>query len=173
MQYISKSVEETEEIAKIFINDFILPEKSREKAFVVGLYGDLGAGKTTFMKYLAKNLDVKETIQSPTFVIMKKYDLSVEKTGLRDTSKEESKKKESDLSYLVPRTSYCYLYHIDAYRIESNDEMLKLGWNEIISNPKNIIFVEWPEIIKDIMPSHTKIFFEHLSENERKIKIIQ
>ncbi len=165
MQYTSKSVEETEEIAKDFINDFILQEKNRDKAFVVGLYGDLGAGKTTFMKCFAKNLGVKETIQSPTFVIMKKYEL-------RSTSNEEREKKESDLSYLVPRTSYACLYHIDAYRIEKDEEMLKLGWDEIIHNPNNLVFVEWPEIIKDIMPPHTKIFFEHIKENEREIKII-
>lgn len=163
LEYISKSVEETEEIAKNFINDFILQEKSRNKAFVVGLYGDLGAGKTTFMKCLAKNLGVKETIQSPTFVIMKSY-------ILKGASKKAQVKEKEPSNF---QTFYFQtLYHIDAYRIEKDEEMLKLEWDEIIHDPNNLVFVEWPEIIKDIMPLHTKIFFEHISENEREIKII-
>lgn len=164
MQYLSKKVEDTEKIAKNFIKDFILSHQNRDKAFVVGLYGDLGAGKTTFMKYLAKNLGVEETIQSPTFVIMKSY-------SLKGASKKAQVKEKEPSNF---QTFYFQtLYHIDSYRIEKDEEMLKLGWNEIISNPKNLVFVEWPEIIKDIMPPHTKIFFEHISQNERKIKIAQ
>lgn len=161
MEFLSKKTQDTEEIAKNFIKDFILRAQN-DKAFVVGLYGDLGAGKTTFMKYLAKNLGVKETIQSPTFVIMKKYKIQNPESRIQNPA-----------SVKIPDSRFQILIHIDSYRIENDEEMLKLGWDEIISNPNNMVFVEWPEIIKDIMPPHTKIFFEHISENERKIKINQ
>ena len=116
------------------------------KATVVGLYGELGSGKTTFMKFLAESLGVNETIQSPTFVIEKIYELV--------------------------NQSFQHLIHIDAYRIEKENEMINLGWQEIIADHKNLICIEWPERIAGIMPEHIKIFFNHSgNESERKIKI--
>lgn len=142
MEFISKKEEETAKIAKDFGSKI---EPKNYRAYVVGLYGDLGAGKTTFMKYLAEHFGVSETIQSPTFVIEKIYELTGQK--------------------------FTHLIHIDAYRIEKETEMVDLGWNEVVSDNKNIICVEWPEKMPTIMPPHTKIFFEHISENERKIDI--
>ena len=144
MEFISKSLEETAEIASNFASELELKESG---ATVVGLYGDLGSGKTTFMKYLAENLGIKETIQSPTFVIMKIFNFQ--------------------------SSIFNKLIHIDAYRIEKEEEMLNLGWQEIISDPKNLICIEWPERISGVIPTHTKIIFEHINENERKIKITE
>lgn len=144
MDYISKSPEETKEIAKDFISSLVVNNK---KATVMGLYGELGSGKTTFTKYLAENFGIQETIQSPTFVIMKKYRIQNLDSGFE------------------------FLIHIDAYRIEKEEEMLNLDWEKIIADSKNLICVEWPERIAGIMPEHAKIFFEHVSENERKIMI--
>jgi len=145
MEFLSKNNKETAKIAADFVKNTLAKTDFKNKAAVIGLYGELGSGKTTFMKYLAENLGVKETIQSPTFVIMKIYKTSPGGEG--------------------------FLVHVDAYRIEKEEEMIKLGWNKIVSNPKNLICVEWPEKISGIMPKHIKIFFEHVSENERKIKI--
>lgn len=143
MEFLSKSVEETAEIA----GDFVAKLKPREDtALVIGLYGELGSGKTTFMKYLAEALGVKEEIRSPTFVIMKFFNLSIIQ-------------------------SFNKLTHIDAYRIEKEEEMINLGWQEIIADPKNLICVEWPERIAKIMPEHIIIKLEHVRENERKISI--
>lgn len=148
MQFLSKSVEETSQIASNFLNNL---SKSEKVATVIGLYGELGAGKTTFMKAVALYFGIKETIQSPTFVIMRNYSVAGNQQ-------------------LVLR--FNKLIHIDAYRIEREEEMINLRWKEIITNPENIIFVEWPEKIEGIMPPHTKIFFEHGGgESERKIKI--
>jgi len=143
METISKSLEETAKIAKDFVSRL---NPNTSSACVIGLYGELGSGKTTFMKFLAENLGVEEAVQSPTFVIMKIFKLE----------------KTKDFKNLI---------HIDAYRIEKEEEMLNLGWNEIIANPKNIVCVEWPERISGIMPEHIMINFEHLSQNERKVKI--
>src|SRR3989344_5331234 len=143
-EYLSTSTEETAKIAHDFARSLSFGE--HQGARVVGLYGELGSGKTTFMKYVAEALGVIETVQSPTFVIMKIYKTS-------------------------PSSIFSHLIHIDAYRIEKEEEMVHLGWYEITALPKNLICVEWPERIEGIMPPHNKVFFEHVNENERKIKI--
>ncbi len=157
MEFLAKNEEETAKLA----HDFAIKlGPNDESAQVVGLYGELGAGKTTFMKYLAKSLGVKETIQSPTFVIMKKYEL-----------KSASKKAQVKDTFKLAPFYFQTLIHIDAYRIENDNEMINLGWEEIINDPKNLVFVEWPERIAGVMPKHTKISFNHINENERNIKI--
>jgi tRNA threonylcarbamoyladenosine biosynthesis protein TsaE len=159
MEFLSKNTEETAQIASNFVETALVKHDfKRKEAVIVGLYGELGGGKTTFMKYLAESLGVTETIQSPTFVIEKIYDLT------------------PNLSPCEGRGGidrmFDKLVHIDAYRIEKEIEMINLGWSEIIADPKNLICIEWPEKIAGIMPRHTKIFFEHgEDENERKIKI--
>lgn len=142
MEFLSKNVSETAEIASIFAKKL---NSNTNAASVIGLYGDLGSGKTTFMKYLAESFGLKEIIQSPTFVIEKIYE--------------------------IESSQFNHLIHIDAYRIEKAEEMLNLGWLDIITDPKNLICIEWPEKISNIMPAHSKIFFEHVDENTRKIKI--
>ena len=95
-------------------------------AVVISLVGELGAGKTHFVKAFMKALGIKDTIQSPTFNIMKIYEIP-EKT----------------------KNGFQSAYHIDAYRIKSPD-LLKLGFKEIVKDNKNIVFIEWADIIKDI-----------------------
>lgn len=99
------------------------------KAIVVGLSGDLGAGKTTLVQALAKTLGVTETVTSPTFVIAKWYETN-------------------DLTWKT-------LIHIDAYRIEDEEELTVLGWEEMINTPETLIVVEWPEKIKGSLPPET------------------
>lgn len=144
MKVLSKSLEDTEKIAKDFLEKLAL--SSFEEATVIGLYGDLGSGKTTFTQAIAKILGIKEDITSPTFVIEKIYSLE--------------------------NSFYHNLIHIDAYRLESTKEMNALGWENISKNPHNIIFIEWPERVLDILPErHLKINFKFVSENEREIEI--
>ena len=143
MKYTPSSLEETQKIAQDFIAD-LLPKET--EATIVGLYGNLGAGKTTFTQAVAKALGVEEKVASPTFVIEKIYEL---------THKE-----------------FTHLIHIDAYRIDNSSELTLLGFKEIISNPQNLILVEWPEKIADIMPEHIKISLKPLeNENSREIDI--
>jgi len=133
---------ETQNFAKEFVKNLAPLE---DKATVLGLYGDLGAGKTSFTQGLAQALGVSDTVVSPTFVIEKIYTLSNQK--------------------------FSHLIHIDAYRIEKSDEMIHLGWEEIIANPQNLIVVEWPELIADTMPTHIQVKLTHVSEHERQISI--
>lgn len=128
MKYISQSLEETQKIADEFLaglTPFV------DKATVVGLSGNLGAGKTAFTKCVAKILGVEDTVTSPTFVIEKIYELQNQK--------------------------FTHLIHIDAYRLESGEELLNLGWQRIVSDPKNLILIEWPEMVEGVMPEHIKI----------------
>lgn len=107
----------------------LAPEQS---ATVIGLHGDLGAGKTTFTQGLARALGIKESVTSPTFVIMKTYTLP---------------KGDIHFSHLI---------HIDAYRLESGDELRKLGWETLLKDPHNLIVVEWADRIENILPRNTK-----------------
>lgn len=143
MKYVTQSEKDNEEIVRDFLKT--LTPKS-DTATVVGLYGNLGAGKTTFTKYIAKNFGIEEVITSPTFVIEKIYELSEQK--------------------------FLHLIHIDAYRLEREEELVSLGWDKIISDPKNVILVEWPEKVSGIMPEHIKISFKATeNQNSREIDI--
>lgn len=144
MQYITNNLEETQKIAQDFVTG-LLPKETG--ATVVGLYGNLGAGKTAFTQAVARVLGVEEKVASPTFVIEKIYELSGK--------------------------NFTHLIHIDAYRIEESSELTLLGFQEITSNTKNLILVEWPEKIADIMPEHIKVTLKPLeNENSREIAII-
>lgn len=144
MKFVAKNLEETQKIAEGFVKK-IFPKENG--ATIVGLYGELGAGKTSFTQGVAKALGISENIVSPTFVIMKSYPLHLTSYFLR-------------------------LFHIDAYRLEHSSELLALGWQEIISDPKNLILIEWPEKVSDIMSEHIKINISHISEEGREIEII-
>lgn len=146
MRHTSESVEKTTELANKFAKKLTNSAISRG-ATVVGLYGDLGSGKTCFMQGVGVALGVSERMVSPTFVIEKIYKLEGESAG-----------------------RFAHLIHIDAYRIEKSEEMLHLGWQEILNEPGNLICIEWPERIADIMPAdHIKINFTFIDEKTRAI----
>lgn len=142
MKELSKSLEDTERIAGNFISEL----SGGKTAVVVGLEGDLGSGKTTFTQAVARHLGVLETVTSPTFVIEKIYKL-----------------KDKPFNHLI---------HIDAYRLESGAELGRLGWREINVDPGNLILIEWPERVKDILPAGMKIIsFKFIDEKTREITI--
>lgn len=143
MKYTTNSLEDTKKIAEGFVSKL---SPNKDAAVVVGLYGNLGAGKTTTTQFIAKALGVEETVTSPTFVLEKIYELKNQK--------------------------FTHLIHIDAYRIEKLSELQSLGWEEIISNPNNLILIEWPERISDIMPEHIKLNLGHVSEFSRELEIL-
>ena len=155
---ISKSGRETIEIAKTFLTK-LLKNSRHEGALVVGLSGDLGAGKTAFVKAVAKHLKIKNKVFSPTYVIMKKYFLprprgsAPTKVGARGSN-------------------YKFFYHIDAYRLKNEKELIHLGWKEIISDKENLVFVEWPENISKAMPSNAKyVYITHTKNGHRDFKL--
>jgi len=119
MEKITKSENETFEFAREYAHNL----KGGE---VIGLSGDLGAGKTVFTKGLAAGLNIKQTVTSPTFVIMKIYG---------------GKKIK--------------LVHIDAYRLESERDLEAIGAAEYFGGKNTVVVIEWAEKIKNFLPSST------------------
>jgi tRNA threonylcarbamoyladenosine biosynthesis protein TsaE len=136
-------VRNTEELTKV-AKDFLATLSPGNTATVVALSGDLGAGKTAFTKALANLLGIVEIVTSPTFVIEKIYELKGQ--------------------------SFTYLIHIDAYRIDRSEELRHLGFDQIVSSPENLIVIEWPERVQDIIPKNAKqISFKFIDETTREI----
>src|SRR3989338_5345916 len=102
-----------------FAAEYIADINPAASAIVLGLYGDLGAGKTTFAQAVAKALGVTETVNSPTFLIFKKYELS--RTDLPPFSKGETE------------MGWKRLIHVDAYRLKSSDELRRLRFSELLA----------------------------------------
>ena len=160
MEIVSRSLAETEEFARDFLASLAVGAKINRDATVVGLVGDLGAGKTTFTQAAARALGIRVRVTSPTFVIMKTYQWQ----GLP-----LSRVKGNPWVYPWRR-----LVHIDCYRLGRADDLLHLGWDELAADRKNLIMVEWPERVGDLLLSPTlKIKFEVVGESERKICYIQ
>ncbi len=106
---------------------------------IIALNGNLGAGKTTFVQGFAKGLGIKEKIISPTFVLIRQHK--------------------------VPNSEKM-LYHIDLYRIENSKDFKLMGLEEILSNPNNIVLIEWAEKINSLLPENTlKINLERKESN--------
>lgn len=120
----------------------------REQATVLALLGDLGSGKTAFVKMLAKALGVEENVSSPTFIIEKFYTLPT-----------------NSLS-----GAFTQLIHIDAYRLEKPEELERLGWAGILANRRNLICIEWPEKVARLIPlSAQTLSFTLIDETTREI----
>ena len=129
-------LESIEKVACEFLKTF-----DRYKVFAFS--GDLGAGKTTFISALCKELKVVETVTSPTYSIIQEY-----------------KTLEGKI-----------IYHIDLYRIKSSHEAMEAGIEDCL-NSNQMCFVEWPEKATDIFPNDTVFSnFEIISDAERKLVI--
>lgn len=136
-KFFTKSEKETQKLAQIFAKEILKNSKKTKTALVIGLEGNLGAGKTTFIRAFAKGMSVKGKLTSPTFVLMKKYG---------------------------------NLHHIDCYRIKDFKDILAIDFKEIITNPQNIVLIEWAEKIKRILPKNRIwIKFKILGRRERLI----
>ncbi len=143
--YLTISPNQTKKLGEILAKE-ILSSRFDKKAFILGLEGDLGGGKTTFLQGFARGLAIKQKITSPTFVILKKFEIQLSK--------------------------FEFFYHIDCYRIEKPKEILELGFKVIISNPRNIVAIEWADRIRKILSEDTlTLKFEFIDKNKRKIII--
>lgn len=97
---------------------------------VVGLIGNLGAGKTTLVKKLAKLWGVRETVTSPTFSLVQIYHAKIRGNSAR-------------------------IYHIDMYRIDSEEEAQSLGLQEMFDEKNAIILIEWADKFPNLLPDRT------------------
>ena len=120
-EILSHSIADTAKFAQEFLAGLF---PCADSSTVVGLYGDLGSGKTAFVQQIAKALGARGSVQSPTFVIMKLYEIKLK---------------------AVP---WKKLVHIDAYRLERAEDLEALRFEEIIADKNNLVIVEWPEQVE-------------------------
>lgn len=140
---ITKNSQETQDSGKALATFLSRDQKHIHQPFVCCLYGSLGSGKTTFVQGFAKGLGISCRLPSPTFIIVRRYDIA----GLQR-----------------------YLYHIDLYRTKYQKELEGLGIREIFQDPRAVILIEWAERLGSLLPAvRTDITFEVMSEEERKI----
>lgn len=118
-------------------------QQDPSNSIVIELIGDVGAGKTTFVRGLAEGLGVKEPVTSPSFTISKSYALP---TGGN-------------------------LIHYDFYRL-SDPGLMSEDLSENLANPNDIVVVEWADTISDILPQNrTKITISYNNDDTRKVTI--
>lgn len=135
-KFITHSEKETFDLAKKYA-------KTLKGGEVIGLIGDLGAGKTVFVKGLAAGLDIKKTVNSPTFVLMKVYPV----------------KKHKTIKNLI---------HIDAYRIKKAEEILAIGAEEYFNKLNTVVAIEWVDKVKKNIRNCIILKFK-INDNSREI----
>ncbi len=109
---------------------------------VVALDGDLGAGKTQFCKGLAAGLGSEDAVTSPTFSLVQEY-----------------------------RSGRLPLHHFDWYRLETSDEVLRLGWDDYLDEP-GIVVVEWASKFPELLPRGSYCMsFEILADSSRRVAV--
>ncbi|MEK7611961.1 MAG: tRNA (adenosine(37)-N6)-threonylcarbamoyltransferase complex ATPase subunit type 1 TsaE [Patescibacteria group bacterium] len=129
-----------ESFARDFVRDAIgLHKKSH--ALIFALSGNLGSGKTAFVRGAAESLKAKGAVTSPTFIIVRRLSL-----------------KEAD--------EYNNLFHVDLYRIKTVEELKQLELEDAMRNHRNIIFIEWPEKAEYIIPPGSFLLSFEYGEGE-------
>jgi len=113
---------------------------------IIGLIGELGAGKTVFIKGLSRGLGIKKTITSPTFVLMKVYQI-------------QNKKIKN-------------LCHVDAYRLKSGQDLIDIGIKDYLGKSNAVTVIEWADRVKSILPKN-KIIVKIRSGKKQNQRIIE
>lgn len=127
--YVSHSEQDTVNLAK----DLASGLKAGD---IIALIGDIGTGKTTFVKAIAKALGISETVSSPTFTIVREY-----------------------------RSGKFPLFHFDVYRLSNEDEFYDIGAEEYLYG-EGITIIEWADIVEDALPLNTMIIEIKYGNNE-------
>ncbi len=140
--YISNSTEETVELGSKFAEGL-------EQGDIIALYGDLGAGKTEFIKGICIALNVEEIVNSPTFTITNRY------SGTLDNKK-------------------IIILHIDLFRIKNLNQLYEIGFHEFINSDESLKLIEWAEKAEGILLQinhKIRIILSEKKEHERQIII--
>ncbi len=136
--YTVANVADLSDVARDFLHTF-------QQHRIIAFYGNMGAGKTTFIKALCNVLGVTDTVNSPSFAIVNEY--SVPGDGL--------------------------IYHFDFYRLKNVAEAYDMGYEDYFYSG-DYCFVEWPEKIEELIPQkHLKVTIDIVSDHERKISVLE
>lgn len=137
--YITHSPEDTEAIG------FDIAKRTAGP-MVFALHGGLGSGKTVFTKGFARGLGIKETIQSPTFILMNVYPLH--------------------------HAAIKQFVHVDCYRVDASDELREIGLEDFIRDGSSLVVIEWADKANDLLPrTAIRIAFDVVDEQSRRITI--
>ena len=123
VKFVSRSAAQTRRIA-----GEVLRECGKGRPLILALVGELGSGKTTFIQGLAGALGIREKVQSPTFVLMKRYRLGGRVRSFR------------------------HLVHIDAYRLRRPAEAERLGFKQLLRDREAVVVIEWADRIRELVP---------------------
>tara|TARA_B100001057_G_C22298929_1_gene737484 strand:- start:187 stop:612 length:426 start_codon:yes stop_codon:yes gene_type:complete len=125
-----------QELSKL-INEI---DRTRNKRNIILLFGDLGAGKTTFVREYCNFLGVKDVVSSPSFLILNTYEFD-----------------------------NVVINHLDLYRVKNEEELDTIGLFDILENNSNLIFIEWPDNYFSLLKKYQKkilcIYFKFIEDN--------
>lgn len=137
MNFVLKDISDIDTAAKIFVEKF-----GDKKIFA--FYGEMGAGKTTFIKAVCKSMEVTGTITSPTFSLVNEY--------------------ETDNGMTI--------YHFDFYRIGNIEEVYDFGYEDYFYSDK-MCFIEWPELVETLLPEDVVEVKISVDDNEQRLISVQ
>ena len=138
--FITVSDEDTQMLGEEFVSRL----KPKD---VLLLFGELGSGKTTFVKGIARGLGIKTRIISPTYIVLRTHATN---------------------SSLIKK-----IFHLDLYRLKTPQDIKNIALKDLFSDDEAITIIEWPEIAGDLKNENIyKIYFEYRTDNSRKIEII-
>ena len=125
-----------QELSKL-INEI---DRIRNKRNIILLFGDLGAGKTTFVRKYCDFLGIKDVVSSPSFLILNTYEFK-----------------------------NVVINHLDLYRVKNEEELDTIGLFDILENNPNLIFIEWPDNYLNLLKKYQKkilcIYFKFIEDN--------
>lgn len=143
MEYITENAQATFKFGQK-IGDILI--SSYPQGRILCLYGDLGSGKTTFIQGISKSLGIEKPVPSPTFIIVRQYDIDIK--------------------------LYKYFYHIDLYRLDKNADLMVLGLSDFFTDKSSLVAIEWADKLEKMKPSNClEIYFSILDSNKRRIEI--
>jgi tRNA threonylcarbamoyladenosine biosynthesis protein TsaE len=132
--YLVENLDELDDLA-FLLKDEIIRYKN------ILIYGEMGAGKTTFIKALGKVLSCKDNISSPTYAIVNEYDMPPSK-----------------------------IFHFDLFRLNSKEEVLDIGFEDYLDQ-NALCIIEWPQLAEGFIETGLKIEIEKIDLNRRKFSI--
>ena len=135
MEITLSSLDDLAKAAESFLKDM---QDKRVFAF----YGNMGAGKTTFIKALCEAMGVEDEVNSPTFALVNEY--------------------------YIPKTDR-HVYHFDFYRINKEEEVYDIGYEDYFYSD-SYCFIEWPELVENLFPEETVRF--HIAVHPDKTRTI-
>lgn len=145
MKYTTKSPEETESLGEEFA-------KTLKPQDVIFLIGNLGSGKTTFTKGIARGLGITNRVLSPTFTIVRSYEIKNKESTIKNQGIER-------------------MYHLDLYRLKDKKEVVNVDLKEYLEDETGVVVIEWPEISQDLVKKKVWNVIFDTNENERAINI--